>query len=86
MPGISSTCACEWDRDFQVDEYLKHCEQIKILADDLLGTCDEIENTKESPQINLSDAIIYWLIGVVVLDIAYLLLLVVTILCFFLQR
>lgn len=42
MPGISRTCACEWDKDFEIDKYLKHCEQIKSLADDLLGTCDDV--------------------------------------------
>ena len=43
-----STCACEWDKDFETGEYLKDCKCMKSLADGLAATCDEIADT---PQI-----------------------------------
>ena len=37
-----SICACECDKDCDIDEYLKDCAFIKSLDDNLLITCDEI--------------------------------------------
>ena len=63
----------EWDNDCDIDEYLKDCEYIKSLIDDLVVTYDEIVNTQEDAPISSSNGINYWLINVVVLSITCLL-------------
>ena len=50
---------------------------MKNLVDDLVVTCDKIENLPKSATINPSDGINYWHIGFALLLIACLLLLVV---------
>ena len=63
----------EWDNDCDIDEYLKDCEYIKSLIDDLVVTYDEIVNTQEDAPISSINGINYWLINVVVLSITCLL-------------
>ena len=70
-----STCVCNCDKDCGICEYLKDCECMKNLVDDLVVTCDEIEDTPESAVINPSNGTNYWLITVALLVIACLLLL-----------
>ena len=41
----TSICACNFDKDCENDKYLKYFECEKSLADDLVVTCDETENT-----------------------------------------
>ena len=53
-----NTCACECDKDCNIGENLKNCGWTKNLVDDLVVTCDEIEDTPESASINRSDEII----------------------------
>ena len=53
------------------------CECTQSLVDDLVGTCDEIEDTPNRVVINLTNGINYWLFAVGLLETAYLLLLVV---------
>ena len=48
----------------------------KNLIDNLVVTCDEIEDTSKSVVINPSNGRHYWLIAVALLAITYLLLLV----------
>ena len=59
---------------------------MKNLVDDLVVTCDKIENLPKSATINPSDGINYWHIGFVLLLIAYLLLLVVMVGKFSMKR
>ena len=56
-------------------EYLKDCEYITSLVDDLVVTCDEVENIPKSTSISPSNGINYWLIAAALLAIACLLLL-----------
>ena len=58
---------------------------MKSLADDVVVTCDEIEDTPERASINLSDGINYWLISVVLLSITYLLLLMAIIVKYYMK-
>ena len=74
-----SACACKCDKDCEIGQYLKDCECMKSIFDDLVVTCDEIINTPETISISLSGGINYWLIAVVLLAIACLLLLVVVV-------
>ena len=74
-----STCACEFDKDCEIDEYLKECEWVKSLIDDLVPIYDEIDDTPKSVVINPSNGINYCLIAVSLLAIACLLLLVIMI-------
>ena len=62
--GNPSSCACDCDKDFKIDEYLKDGECIKSLADDLVVTCDEIADTPNSVVFNPSNGINYWIIAV----------------------
>ena len=41
----SSIYACDWDKDCNINEYLKHFTCTKSLLDDLVATCDEIVDT-----------------------------------------
>ena len=52
-----SICACECDKDCDIGEYLKYCECMKSLHDDLVVTCNEIEDTPKTTPINDSDEI-----------------------------
>ena len=58
---------------------------MKSLADDLVATCDDIEDTQESAVISPSNTISYWLIAVVPLSIVCLLLFVVMILKYYMD-
>ena len=58
------------------DEYLKDCECMKSIVDDILVTCDEIVDTPKSTPVNPSDGLDYWIVPVVILAIAVLLLFV----------
>ena len=49
---------------------------MKIVVDDLVPTCHEVEDTPKIPPINPSDGIKYWLIAVVLVAIVRLLFLV----------
>ena len=40
-----STCTCEYEKDCVIDKYLKDCECMKSLVDDLVVKCDEVEDT-----------------------------------------
>ena len=59
-----------------IGEFVKDCKCMKCLVDDLVVTCDEIADTRESVLINPNDGISYWHITVVLLAITCLLLLV----------
>ena len=72
-----STCTYyKCDKDWEIGKYLKECECMKSLVDNLAVTRDKIVHTPESVLINPSDGIDYWLITAL-LTIAGLLLLVV---------
>ena len=43
-----STCACEFDKHCEIDEYLKNCTCVKIIIGDLVIACDEILDTQET--------------------------------------
>ena len=62
------------DKDFKIDEWLKNCNCIKSLVDDLVVTCDEVVDTPKSTPISPSDGINYCLIHVVLLSIVGFLL------------
>ena len=62
-----STCACECDKDCEIGEYLKDCEFVESLVDDLVVTCDDVENTPESAVISPINGRNYWLLAVVIL-------------------
>ena len=46
----TSTCAWKCDKDCDMGKYLKNCECMQSLVDDLVVTCDEIEDKPESHQ------------------------------------
>ena len=52
-------------------------KSLKNFVNDLVVTCDKVENTPNSAPINLSDRIIYWLIAFVLLVTSFLPLFVV---------
>ena len=81
-----STCACDCDKLCETGEYMKNCECIKSLVDDLVVSCDETADTPETISINPSDGINYCLIAVVLLKIVCLLLLVVIVVKYSLKR
>ena len=43
----TSTCACECNKDWDISEYLKDCECIESLVDDLVVPYNEIVDTPE---------------------------------------
>ena len=47
-----SICACECDKDWEIYEYLKDFNCIKIVLDDLVITCGEIVDTGETVLID----------------------------------
>ena len=57
---LESQCMC--DKDCEIGEYLKDCECMDSLVDDIVVTCDEIEVTPGSATINPSNGINYWLL------------------------
>ena len=56
------------------------------LVDDLVVTCDEIEDTSKGVAINFRNRINYWLIAVGLLAITYLLLLMVMTVKYFMKH
>ena len=48
-------CACECDKDCEIDKYLKQCTCIKRILDDLVFMCDEIIDTPEIVPIESID-------------------------------
>ena len=84
-PGIL-VHACEWDKNYDISKYLKDCECIKSLADDLLVTCDEIEDTPNSTVIKPSNGINDWLIAVAIIAITYLLLFMTLIVTYYMKH
>ena len=52
-------CACECDKDCEIDKNLKDCECMKSLVDDLAVTSDEIVNAAETTPINPSNGTNY---------------------------
>ena len=60
-----STCPCGCDKGCQIGKYLKDCECMKNLVDDLVVTSDDTAIIPETTLINSSERINYWLIGVV---------------------
>ena len=57
-----STFASEFHIYYEIGKYLKDCECMKSLADDMVVTCDEIEDTQKTAVINPSYGIDYRLI------------------------
>ena len=47
----SSTCACDCDRDFQIEVYLKDYECMNSLVHELVVSCDEIVDIPETTPI-----------------------------------
>ena len=74
----TSICACNCDKDCENDKDLKNFECDRSLADDLVVTCDETENTPKCIIISSNTEINYWLTAIV-LSAAPCLLLVKTI-------
>ena len=70
-----SECPCKCDRNSDICAYLKDCRCIKILVANLEVKCHEIDDIPDSPSINPSNGINYWVIGVILLAIACFLLL-----------
>ena len=64
---------------------MKDCECLKRLFDDLVVTCDVIEDTSNSVVINPSGGINVWLIAIVLLAITCLLLLVVIVVKYYMK-
>lgn len=54
-----STCACECHKNCKFGEYLKDCEFMKSLADDIVVKCDENVDTQQSTVINPNNRIGY---------------------------
>ena len=52
-----------------ISKYLKDCECMKSLVNDVVITCDEIVETPKCAPINPSDGINHWLIAVALLAI-----------------
>ena len=48
-------CACECDKNCEIDRYLKHCTCKKSIIDDLVFTCDEIIDMPETVSIDSID-------------------------------
>ena len=76
----------ECNKGCEIEKYLKDCECMKIVVDDLIATCDEVEDTPKIRPINPSDGINYWLIVVVLVAIARLLFLVVIVVNYCIKR
>ena len=47
-----SVCACECDKDCEIDEHVKNCTCMTSLIDDLLIKFDEIADTTEIASID----------------------------------
>ena len=43
-----SLCACEWDKDCEIDEYLKNYACWKNVIEDFVIACDEIVDALET--------------------------------------
>ena len=71
------TWVWECNKDCENGEYLKSCECMKSLVDDLVDKCDGIENTPNDALIDPSDRINYWLVPIVLLSIMCLVLVAV---------
>ena len=52
-----STCPCESKKYFEIGEYLEDCKCMTDFVDDLVISCDEIDNTLEI--INRSNGTVY---------------------------
>ena len=74
-----------WSCECEIVEYLKDCEFMKSLADDLVVSCDEIVDTPETALINSSGGINHGLIAVVLLATACLLLLMVMVVKYYMK-
>ena len=75
------------DKDCDISEYLRECECIESLVDDmLLPVVRETVDAPENFVINDSNEINYWLIVAVPLAIACLLLLVVIVVNYYIKR
>ena len=48
LAHVKRTCRCDCDKDYEIREYLKNCECVKSLADDLVVTYDETEDRPKS--------------------------------------
>ena len=70
-----STCPRKCHKDWNISECLEDYECMKSIAVELLVTCEEIEDATESAVANPGNKMIYWLIAVVLLVVAYFLLL-----------
>ena len=49
-----SIYAFEWNKDYEIGEYLKNCAQTKNFISHLVVTCDEIVGMSETASINSS--------------------------------
>ena len=82
----SSTYISECHKDCEIGKYLKDCECMKSLVDDPIVTCDEIVDTPESATVNPSNGINYWIIDFVLSAIAYLLLLMIIVVKYYMKN
>ena len=81
-----SICACECDKDCQIDEYLKSCNCAKSLIDDSVILCDEVVDILETVSKNSNDnkathKMNYYILLTFLL-VAILLLIIITICCY----
>ena len=83
----SSKFACMCDKACVIGEYLKDCECMKSLTDDLVfnETPDTPEDTPEGVPINPISEITYWLIAVSLLATECLLLLVAIVVKYYIK-
>ena len=65
---------------------MEDCECMKSIVDDPIVPCDEIVDTPESGSVNPSNGINYWIIAFVLSAIAYLLLLMIIVVKYYMKN
>ena len=57
--------------DSMIGEYWKYCECMKSVVENLIFTCNEIEDTPDSAVVNPSNEVNHWVIADMLLTINY---------------